>query len=98
MKVQAIKDLLIKGCGSRFYRESSSLNARDKDLRSKWLSRPLIGELFNDSHLRVVMLYSSGTAHGTKKMSRGAPFFPSILQQWVYSKLFYCQSFLLCGK
>ena len=40
-KVQAIKRLR---CGSCFYRELSSLNARDKDPQSKWLPRLFIGE------------------------------------------------------
>ena len=60
---------LIKGCGSRFHCESSSLNARYKDSQSKWLPRPLIGESFNHSHSHVAMLHSSGTVCGSKIIS-----------------------------
>ena len=42
-KCKQLKDLLIKGCGSHFHHESSSLNVRDKDMQLKWLPHPLIG-------------------------------------------------------
>ena len=62
-KCKRLKNLLIKGCGSRFHHESLSLNVKDKDLGSKRLPQPLIGELFNHSH--VATLHLRGTVRGS---------------------------------
>ena len=93
-----LKDLLIKGCGSCFHLESSSLNVRDKDSQSQQLPCPLIGELFN--HLCVAMLHSSSAVQYVvaKKISGEAPFTKVFFCQfcnsaWVFAKLFTTKAF-----